>query len=176
MRGKLRTTTTTTKRTFSFRQAYVDIPLTISDICSRVAGINTTFTLTSHQQCQKWMMTCQFLSYQSFSGKQCVSLASTWTQSSIHSSPYFSTSAWWTVCDLKQREQVGPSQKEHRLKSCTDLGPGVLTHPSLTRRPGLMSTSSVGFGSLFVNRDNSNSLPRQVTERSKWLEAYERDL
>lgn len=61
-----------------------DTPLTISDISFHLAGINTIFTLTSRRQRQERMMTCQFSSDQSFSGKQCVSLGSTWTQWNVH--------------------------------------------------------------------------------------------
>lgn len=67
-------------------------------------------------------MTCQYPSDQSFSGKQCVSLGSTWTQSNVHTTVHLSVSAWWVVCGLEQRLDRSHTERAwteemHRPKS-----------------------------------------------------------
>lgn len=148
---KLRTTTT--MRAFSLGKHTCDTPLTISDIFFRLAEINTIFMLTSRQWCRKRKMTCQFLSYQSFLGKQCVSLGSTWTQSNVHSTTHFSVNAGWVPLEHIVRE-VDP-------KAC-DWQPGHKLKSSL--RPVLMS------------KDDSESLCHLAIVKSKYFDACESDL
>lgn len=93
------------------------------------------------------LVTCQFPSYQSFSGTLCVSLASTWTQLAMHSTTHFFLSARWVAFHGQQRQGGA-----HAERACTELlvtpSPWILTCHSLAVRPLLKSTSSVSLSFL----------------------------